>query len=608
MSVGDSWGAQESGRPQAVNLWRVSASGPPEAEAVSFDLLSAPLGVSVSPESPPGSLSFGSNFSGGSQDFSHIVFSSSRRLILEAPEEFPGVGENYGRYLYEWVAGQLRLVNVLPDGSPTALAALGYGNAALSPSFYPGEFAVSADGSRIFFADLLSPAETTRELYVREEDPGVPGGRATVHVSASERTDCAEDPTCGGDSTPDPAPDTSAPKAASFQAAARDREGPAFFISPQKLTDEATASNDNGIGTAGGSTYCASARCGLYRWEPSAAGGSGHLEDLTVDAATGGGVLGTVGASPDGSRVYFVAIAAMAGTAIDGQPNVYVWQQGQGISFIATLDGEGNGGLAADEGVWSRLLTTRNESGENNFGGGVRASDNGRYLVFRSRARITEYDNAGRYQLYRYDAQDASLVCISCNSRTGASTGNAYLKQENFRIIRPSWVSRNIASDGSVVFDSDEPLVPGDVNGVSDVYEWSSGQVRLVSSGKGVSGSKFLDASKAGEDLFFTTRDRLISSDRDDLIDLYDARVGGGFPEPPPRPECQGEGCLAAPTAPPGIVRPAPPAVDATPDRPKSKPKKLRCKRGFVKKKVRGKTRCVKKSKRGGRGAGRRGR
>jgi hypothetical protein len=51
-----------------------------------------------------------------------------------------------------------------------------------------------------------------------------------------------------------------------------------------------------------------------------------------------------------------------------------------------------------------------------------------------------------------------------------------------------------------------------------------------------------MDAS--GENVFFTTRDRLVAADQDDLIDLYDARVGGGFAaEAQPPIPCSGETC-----------------------------------------------------------------
>ena len=58
------------------------------------------------------------------------------------------------------------------------------------------------------------------------------------------------------------------------------------------------------------------------------------LTDLTPDAYNEGGqepngasVLGVVGASEDGSYVYFVAEGHLAGGALGGQPNLYVWHE-----------------------------------------------------------------------------------------------------------------------------------------------------------------------------------------------------------------------------------------------------------------------------------------
>ena len=59
--------------------------------------------------------------------------------------------------------------------------------------------------------------------------------------------------------------------------------------------------------------------------------------------------------------------------------------------------------------------------------------------------------------------------------------------------------------------------------------------------------------SEDGTDAFFQTFDRLLPSDIDGNSDVYDARLGGGFPESPPPPECEGAGCSpvipAAPAA-----------------------------------------------------------
>ncbi|HEV7562554.1 MAG TPA: hypothetical protein VGO24_03550, partial [Solirubrobacterales bacterium] len=91
----------------------------------------------------------------------------------------------------------------------------------------------------------------------------------------------------------------------------------------------------------------------------------------------------------------------------------------------------------------------------------------------------------------------------------------------------------------------------------------------------------------SGENIFFTTRDKLTTSDTDELIDLYDARVDGGFTsesELPPR-GC-GEGCQPSPAA---QVEPPPSSTAVDPGNVMSQS----CKKGQVKKKGR----CIKKSK-----------
>lgn len=93
-------------------------------------------------------------------------------------------------------------------------------------------------------------------------------------------------------------------------------------------------------------------------------------------------------------------------------------------------------------------------------------------------------------------------------------------------------------------FNSGDSLVPADANGRMDAYSWHDGRVELVSTGKSSGDSYFADSSDEGTDVYFVTRERLVSSDVDRLLDLYDARVGGGFPELRPAiPPCSNEGC-----------------------------------------------------------------
>jgi len=107
-----------------------------------------------------------------------------------------------------------------------------------------------------------------------------------------------------------------------------------------------------------------------------------------------------------------------------------------------------------------------------------------------------------------------------------------------------------------VFFDTPEALVPQDVNGVRDVYEWKEGNVHLISSGTNSHPSFFLDSSESGSDVFFATAAGLVPSDTDGGYDVYDARIGGGFPQEPTPSECVTE-CQGPPVSSPSFVNPA---------------------------------------------------
>src|SRR6185312_13768114 len=77
------------------------------------------------------------------------------------------------------------------------------------------------------------------------------------------------------------------------------------------------------------------------------------------------------------------------------------------------------------------------------------------------------------------------------------------------------------------------------------------GCVALISSGTGGFDNQFLGTTPSGRDVFFATHERLVSGDRDSAGDVYDARIGGGFPPAVPGPvECEGDACQSPVAAP----------------------------------------------------------
>ncbi len=119
-------------------------------------------------------------FAGASSDLTHTLFSVNDALTgasegRPAAEGGPEASFASKNNLYENFNGQLRLVNVLPDGSTHANAAFGSGIKQHPRRRVEGiSHVVSEDGSRIFWTDL-----TTGHIYVREN------GTSTVEISSA---------------------------------------------------------------------------------------------------------------------------------------------------------------------------------------------------------------------------------------------------------------------------------------------------------------------------------------------------------------------------------------------------------------------------------------
>jgi hypothetical protein len=156
-------------------------------------------------------------------------------------------------------------------------------------------------------------------------------------------------------------------------------------------------------------------------------------------------------------------------------------------------------------------------------------------------------------EVYRYDSSDNSLVCVSCVPAGVTPAGSATLGAgDGGGSYAPDGRSAPISEDGSrVFFESPDQLVPeappapsATASAPNNVYEWENGHVYLISTASGA-GSSLDGATPTGNDVFFTTHAQLVPGDTGDTREVYDARVGGGFPLSPGTPEtrCVGEAC-----------------------------------------------------------------
>jgi hypothetical protein len=500
-----------------------------------------------------------------SADLKHILLASPHAFT---PEAVYG-GKEYLKHnqwnLYEWSAGALQLVNILPQsegGEPTNRAEprvrLADGNVLEGNPEGVNPSAVSSDGRRVAW-DLGVPGEGGgyKGLYVRD----MVGGK-TLKV-------------CG--------------ELCVFQWMSNDGSK-VFFVE-------------------GGDLHLCEIELGVEIVCKYA--------DLTVDHGAGessGGVQRLVSdVSRDGSYVYFVAtgVLAEASGAVSGDDNLYLLHNnGSAWStmYIATLGPE-------DAKSWDKKTGDSIALQSDLSGISSRVSPGGRYLAFMSDRSLTGYDNtdaiSGRAdeEVYLFDAQSERLVCASCDPTgarpvgaldrklapllvdrgenwAGSSLGGSISGWNKNFVAGSRYQPRYLFDSGRLFFSSADGLVPHATNGVENVYEYepvgvggcvegvssgsvvyvasSGGCVGLVSAGVSGQESAFFDASENGNDVFFITATKLVGADYDNGYDVYDAHVCSteGVPcvtSPVPSPQCSsGDSCKAAPSPQPEIFGPAP--------------------------------------------------
>ncbi|HXS45969.1 MAG TPA: NHL repeat-containing protein [Solirubrobacterales bacterium] len=532
---------------------------------------------------------------GANSALTHPVF-LSRQAGLS-----PGAPPNS---LYMWSDGQLQLINQLPlgEGGGTIEARLGSDRGS-------ERHAVSEDGSRVFWSagglDGYSGAGISiTGLYARDTK-----GEESVRLDVAR-------PDASGAGEAHPA----------FHGASTDGSV-VFFTDSQQLTADASPGDRD-----------------LYRCVVSfeeATAGCSSLTDISAPLA-GSGESGraqemTPAISEDGTHVYFVARGELdtvpngAGeSATSGEPNLYLWQQGEGVRFIATLSEE-------DEGDWGKQ-----GSGVVGYASWIAAaaSPDGRYFSFMSERSLSGYDNRDAIsgervqEVYRYDALADQVECVSCNP-SGASPASQQGSEKSTSTDPHSlWQGQRLAAtlpealqtiaagggslyrpravfdSGRIFFNAFDSLVPADSNGQWDVYQYeptgvgdcssssgggsvsrsAGGCVSLISSGTAEKEAAFLDASATGDDAFFITPAQLSVTDEDQETDVYDARVDGVPAKLTPNPECLGEACQPA-VNPPNDPTPASAGFKGQGNR-KSSPRK-RCAKGKRQVRRGGKTRCV---------------
>lgn len=426
-----------------------------------------------------------------------IPCGNGRCVVVGATPDLQHVLFQADEQVWQWDEGTTQRISILPGEVPAANGKAGplYGGYEIGVNTH----LISDDGTRSVFS--YNDGETGAvELFMRVD------GDHTVEIGKSERA------------SPDPSPNFSI-----FVGASADLSR-VFFLDSRALTDDAPVGSQS-----------------LYMYEVE----SDEVTNLSADSSStedGAPIAEMVGSSDDGSYVYFLSqnqlIEGQEG--VPGEYSIYLWHEGDLSLAVPGVEIGPNAVRRSQDHV----------------------SADGRFLLHGDSTRLTAYDNRDAAaetpvrEYYLYDSTADRLTCVSCKTSgerpEGTPDGGSSIPDNPPR--QGSHVPIAISDDGSrVFFQSRDSIVPEDVNGKQDAYMWEQGSPSLVSTGQSGDPSSFVGASRSGDDVFFVTRERIVPTDQDNNLDVYDARVGGGFPYLAPPPPCEGEsGCRG----PAGSARP----------------------------------------------------
>ena len=513
----------------------------------------AVFGAGAGGQTCPPTIICGPEFVDATPDLSHVVLESQADVALTSTP-VPSGG------LYEWSADRpqgesLQLVSVLPESEGGGAAS----EPVLGRKSQETRHAISENGSYVFWSTEAGGGA----LYLRD-----------MTTKVTLRLDQVQSGAGAGAVQPE------------FKVASS-KGSRVFFTDTQELMSQ----------SGKGDLY----ECVIVE----GAGGEPKCELSDLTPATGGesaNVDGVLGASEDGSWVYFVADNVLAPGAVPGDCesrtakavcDLYV-RHGGATRLVAVLSGE-------DRPDWAFAEKTVNLTS--------RVSSDGQWLAFMSQQPLTGYDNrdavsgAPDEEVYLYDGVTGKLVCASCNPTGARPEGEEYTSSgpshilyggdavwsasswlaanvptwSEYTVARARYQSRFLSNSGRLFFNSRDPLTPQAVNGTWNVYEYeppgiggctgaeqtfserSGGCVGLISSGGSAQQSAFLDASESGGDVFFLTTAKLVSQEVEGGFSVYDAHecTSESPCSPPPSsspPQCTTtDACRAAPSPQPAI-------------------------------------------------------
>lgn len=386
---------------------------------------------------PPGATPADAHFRGASSDLSHVIFSEQTPLIAGA---LPAPAEN----LYDWSGGTLRLVAVLPNGTPVA-GALAAGH----------PHVISADGSHVFFTAegklyVRIDGERTEQLDEPQGGSGAGGGGRFQDASADGTkaffTDAAAagltgDTVAGSGSNlylyaNGKLTDLTAAEHADVEGVSgASRDGSyAYFVAKSVLAQGATPGEPN-----------------LYAWH---AGTTTFIATVNAGDAQGS----TTRVSANGLYLAFVSKKSLTGydnvDATQGSPEPELFRYDVVANHLVCVSCDPSGQSPSADGVAERELEMR-EGGAPHY-----LLDNGRVL-FDTKEALLPRDTDGQKDVYEYEGGQLHMIS------TGTSAAESVLLDASegadpeteggdnvFFLTRQKLVPQDTEEEAKVIYDA----------------------------------------------------------------------------------------------------------------------------------------------------------
>lgn len=264
---------------------------------------------------------------------------------------------------------------------------------------------------------------------------------------------------------------------------------------------------------------------------------------------------GFAGASSDGSKAFFVTNEQLG--AGDTDDSVDVYERDLETETTNLVSNGGNGAFDASlrglspDGSWAYFTTAEPLSGADADSTvdiyAHNVSEDTTTLVSRGEPACSPCGNGAKVPVFRASSEDGSRVFFTSDESlvpqdTDTATDiyardlpggpTALVSDGSSSAFTASFAAASADGD-HVFFTTAESLVGGgDTDSANDVYEWSNGTIKLVTSAACPSecGATFDAASADSETVVFSTAEQLSGEDTDSGVDIYEQEVGGGAP------------------------------------------------------------------------------